>query len=555
MSAFVQTLRNLGPMRLAAMAGVAVLLVGFFIFLTARLSSTDMTLLYRDLDLADSGAIATRLEEAGVPFEVHGDGAAIHVPTDQVDRLRLMMAQEGLPKGGSLGYEIFDRGDGFGTTNFVQNINRLRALEGELARTIGTIDGVRQARVHLVLPERELFSRDQQEPSASVFLRLETGGLASEQVLAVQHLVAAAVPQLEPDNISVVDHNGSLLARGPAGEGEEMRIEDSEEMRLAAERRLTDRVEELLSRTIGYGKVRAKVAVDMDFDRVTTTNEMYDPDVQVPRSSQLVEEESESREGDGLDPVTVANNLPEEDADAAFGGPTASSRTSRLEETVNYEINRQVVSTVRDTGTIRRLSVAVLVDGTYAPNADGVPEYAPRGAEEMAQIEALVRSAVGFNAARGDTIEVVNMPFVSEDARFAEASAGPLGLTRDDMFRLAEMAVLAVVAVLVMLLVVRPLLTRMLEGDGAGQPAGDEFDLLSDPGGLQPALAGPGGYGGLPELAPPPADGEDELDQLIDLNQVEGRVRASSLKKVGEIVEKHPEEAVAIIRGWMHQET
>lgn len=569
----VQTLRGLGPLRLGAIAIVGVILLTLFVFLTTRLAQPDLALLYSDLDFADSGEIVTRLEAAGVPYELSGNGTSIFVPSDQVDRLRVQMAQQGLPAGGSIGYEIFDRTDGFGTTNFVQNVNRLRALEGELARTIGTINGIRQARVHLVLPERELFSRDAAEPTASVFLRLGAGRLGSEQIIAIQSLVAAAVPRMAPDAVSIVDDRGNLLARGPASE-DDLRLMDTEEMRLAYERRLTERVEDLVSRSVGYGNVRANITVDMDFDRVTVSEERYDPDSQVARSTQIVEEETEANDSDGFDPVTVANNLPEAEAVdplAAGGtGATATERASRTEETTNFEISRTVSNTVRETGSVRRLSIALLVDGTYTAEDGGPMVYTPRSAEELQQIEALVRSAVGFDADRGDTLEVINLQFVDPEMEAMQnADTGPLflGLTREDIFGLVEMLVLGVVAILVILLVIRPLLTRVLDGNKVEITAEDYGELITDANGnLQPALAGPGG---VPALAGPGGsaltpyaggslaemnDGSGEGDGMIDLQKVDGQVRASSLRKVGEIINSHPEEAVGILRSWLYQD-
>lgn len=570
MDALSQTLRSLGPARLAAVGAVAIGLIAFFAFVTTRLSTADMTLLYGDLDVTDSGEIATRLDELDIPYQIRGNGGAIMVPGDEVDRARLLIAQDGLPKGGSLGYEIFDRTDGFGSSNFIQNINRLRALEGELARTIGTIANVRQARVHLVLPERAVFSRDRQEPSASVFIRMR-GGLSGQQIVAVQHLVAAAVPALQPQNVSIVDDRGNLLARGTDGESGVMGLSTAEEMRRNYEMRLSQSLEELLARTVGVGKVRAQISADMDFDRVTTTEELFDPNSQVARSSQLVEETSESNEDDGVDPISVANNLPEADTLAPLGGATASNRTETLQETVNYEISRTVLNTVRDSGNVRRLSVAVLIDGTYEGSAEGESDgqavYQPRSDAEMAQIDALVRSAIGFNAERGDTVEIINMQFVTADEPMAGEEDGVLmGLDRHDILRIAELLVMAVVAVLVILLVVRPLLNRIMDiGDG-GAAAGDGYDaLLPDSSSLPRALAGPDGQAlpGAAELEmlesggtlPTMADQEESRRSGINIDRVDGRVRESSVKKIGEIVDKHPEESISIIRNWIYQET
>ena len=535
MDALGQTLRNLGPVRLAAIGAVAIGLIAFFAFVTTRLSTADMTLLYGDLDLADSSEIVSRLDGLNIPYQIRGNGAAIMVPGDQVDRARLLIAQDGLPKGGSLGYEIFDRSEGFGSSNFVQNINRLRALEGELARTIGTVANVRQARVHLVLPERELFSRDRQQSSASVFLRLR-GGLSGQQIVAVQHLVAAAVPGLEPQHVSIVDDRGNLLARGTDGADGTMGLSTAEEMRRNYELRVSQSLEDLLARTVGAGKVRAQISADMDFDRVTSTEELFDPNSQVARSSQLVEETSESNEDDGTDPISVANALPEADTLAPLGGASASNRTETLQETVNYEISRTVLNTVRDSGIVRRLSVAVLIDGTYEEVAEGDPVYQPRGEEELAQIEALVRSAIGFDAERGDTVEIINMQFVSPEVPLAGEEGGfLLGLDRHDILRIAELLVMAVVAVLVIVLVVRPLLNRIMDlGDGG--PADAYDSLLPDNSSLPRALAGPQGEAlpGAAELemiesgtALPAAAGDEDGGQnsAINIDRVDGRVR------------------------------
>ena len=236
----------------------------------------------------------------------------LHLPQDRVARLRLTMAEEGLPSGGSIGYEIFDRSEGLGTTNFVQSINHLRALEGELARTIRSIGTVRNARVHLVLPKRELFTRDRMEPTASIVIAmLGNNRLDGQKVQAIQHLVAAAVPGLKPNMISIVDNNGSLLARGTVEGDLQQTASTADEMRISYETRMARKVEELLERSVGVGNVRVQISADIDFDRVTENAEIFDPDGQVARSTQTIEEENGSSDGEGLAPVTVGGNLPE----------------------------------------------------------------------------------------------------------------------------------------------------------------------------------------------------------------------------------------------------
>ncbi len=550
MGALVETLKNLGPMRLAIMGGTVVGLLAFFIFLTSRLTSPAMSLLYSDLDPNDSGAIVKQLEAQKIPFELARGGTEIYVPGDKVLRTRVSMAEQGLPGGGSVGYEIFDESDALGSTNFVQNVNLVRALEGELARTIRSITNVKAARVHLVMPRRELFSREKQEPSASIVLRM-TGSsrLAKEKVLAVQHLVAAAVPSLTPRQISIVDDKGNLLARG-FDDPEGLFEEDAESKRINYETRLARTVEELLEKSVGFGKVRVEVRADMDFDRVTTQEETYDPDGQVVRSTQTSEENAQSQDREQDLPVSVGTNLP--DNNESGTGASAQSSESRTDETVNFEISKRVTSTVKDTGVVNRLSVAVLVDGTYRVDENGDRQYSPRATEEMELLATLARTAIGFNEDRGDTVEIINMRFV--DAEIGEETFEEIffGFSKEDLMRFAELLVLAIVAILVILLVVRPLISRAFEASPmAAGMAEAEAALLAE-GAEAPALAGPGMEPGLIEGGPP--GHEESFDELIDIDRVEGRVKASSVKKVGEIVEKHPEEALAIIRNWMYQE-
>jgi flagellar M-ring protein FliF len=551
LNSLFETLRNLGPVRLLTMAGVVIGFVAFFAYLVTRLTGGEMSLLYSNLDPNDSGRIVAKLESMAVPYELRGDGTQIYVPSDRVLRLRMTMAGEGMPSGGSVGYELFDHSDALGTTSFVQNVNLLRALEGELARTIRSLDDVDAARVHLVMPRRQIFSRDKEEASASVVLKLRgPGSFSPQQVLAVQNLIASAVPGLKPQRVSVIDDKGNLLAH-PAEDGADgVTGQSAEDMRLSYENRLARAIETLLERSVGPGKVRAEVTADMDFDRVSTKAEIYDPDGQVVRSTQTVEESSDSNDKQAQEPVTVQTNLPNTPQPAANPASSAS-KSARTEETVNYEITKTVKNQIRETGTVKRLSVAVLVDGTYTTAPDGTKTYAPRTEAEMQQLEKLVRSAIGYNSDRGDVVDLVNMPFAPVDEGLAENVPEPLfGLTLNDYLRIAELLVLAIVAILVLLMVVRPLVARLIE---AIPKPGASPAMLSDQTGAAGQLPGPGPAPNIPSSVT--AQQREELEQMIDINQVEGRVKASSLKKIGEIIDKHPEETVSILRTWMFQET
>ena len=539
METLIHALRNLGPVRLAIMGAIMLGMIGFFIFLATRLTPS-MVLLYGDLNADDSSRITSQLSSQNVPFELLQGGSQIMVPSDRALKLRLSLASQGIPSGGSLGYELFDDQQTIGTTSFVQNINLVRALEGELARTIQTISSIRSARVHLVLPRRELFSREKHQASASITLRMGDGSLGKDQVAGIQHLVAAAVPGLVPARVSIISSsNGKLLAGGFEEDSASFMAVKSQEQRRNFERRMSRTIESLLEKTVGFGKVRAEVKADMDFDRISTTDEKFDPDGQVIRSNQSIEETNQTRDTEGTQPVTVGTNLPDPNVGSGENA-SSSGAQSRIEETVNFEVSKKIINHVREVGIINRLSVAVLIDGVRGID-DGEPTYQPRSEAEMELLATLVRGAIGFNADRGDTVEVINMEFADVVVEGIELELF-FGLDKNDLLRMAEVLVLSIVAILVILLVVRPLVSRAFESIPSAAAAGER--LLTDQAG---ALTAPG----IPSEV---TVGEERFEELIDIDRVEGRVKASSVKKVGGLVEKHPEEALSIVRSWMYQD-
>jgi flagellar M-ring protein FliF len=525
------------------MGAVVIGLLGFFVFMTSKLSTPDMTLLFGDLDSGDSARIVAKLDASNTPYQLKAGGAQIFVPKDAAPKLRISMAEQGLSGGSVVGYELFDNRDALGTTNFVQNVNLVRALEGELARTIQSLENVKKARVHVVLPKRELFSRSKQEPSASVALRMRGGRINKAQILAIQHLVAAAIPQLKPGRISIVDEKGNLLARGIEDENDPNVIANkAEERRKNFQRQIAGKIEALIEQTVGVGKVRAEVNTEMDFDRITTNEEKFDPEGQVVRSTQTIEEQAQSKESEGQPPVSVATNLP--DPNLSQGAQAGASQSeSRTEETVNFEVSKKIVNHVRDIGNIKRMSVAVLVDGIQVIGEDGKITYTPRKKEEMELLATLVRGAIGFDADRGDTVEVINMRFADPRIKVEEELELFFGLDKNDLLRMAEILVLSIVAILVILLVVRPLVQRAFEAmPSMAEALGADGKMLPE---------------GEARTALPGADvsrmQEEPYEELIDIDRVEGRVKASSVKKVGEIVDKHPDEALSIIRNWLYQ--
>lgn len=556
MNAFLETFKNLGVGRLAAAAGMTIGLIVFFVFLATRLSTSQLALLFDNLKQDDSTRIVQELDSMGIPFELSSNEKQIRVPSDQVARLRLAFAEQGLPETGSIGYEIFDRDQTLGTSSFIQNINHVRAMEGELARTIATITSVKAARVHLVLPRREIFSRQRLDPSASIILRMRgSARLDHSQIQGVQHLVATAVAGLKPDRISIVDDRGTLLSRGDARDDESLAALNAEERRVSFETRMNRTLEQLLEPSVGMGNVRTEVHVEMDFDRVVTNEEIFNPDGQVARSTQTIEETNQNTEPNA-GAVSVGQNLP--DAQAADNQGNAESASNRTEEATNFEISKTMRKHIREGGQIKRMSVAVLLNDRVTEGPEGKRSYEARSAAELGNIEKLVKSAVGFDAKRGDTIEIVNMRFADAPEMLGGLDdALILGFSTSDIRRLVEVLVLAVVGILIILLVVRPLIAKIFETAPAGYGPASGQPLLPQPGAVAGALPGPNTA--IPDLSAPgtalsAAVAGGGTDSLLDVSQVDGRVQASSLKKIGDIIEKHPEEAVSIIRSWMYQD-
>lgn len=560
MTALLQGLRALGPARLAAMAAVGIGVLALLALLVARGGASDqMALLYGDLDPREAAQVTEQLSRRHIRYKLAGGGTQILVPADQIPDTRLLLAREGLPSGGSIGYELFDRGDGLAFTEFQQKINETRALEGEIARTIKAMRGIRQARVHLVLPRREPFARDRQDAQASVLLTMSgQQRLDREGVQAILNLVAAAVPGLRPQNISIVDSRGDLLARAGQPVTQMTAALSAEEVRRSTELRLSRAVEEMLERSLGPGRVRAEATVRMNFDRVNETQERFDPEGQVTRSTQSVTQNSKSTEASGT--VSVQNNLPNADA----GSQGAGSQEARQEETTNYEISKTVRTLIREQPQIDRVSIAVMVDGTETAGPDGKRTWQPRAPEEMTRLTALVKSAIGYDERRGDVVEVVSLRFAGGTE--AEPDAGGLfglGLEKNDLIRLAQTGLFGLIGLLALLLVLRPMigrLTALAPGAVAGVLPGSGAALASGAGGVA-MIAGPGGV-----MLPAPAGaaqatlgglaaaGMIEDDSMVNLAQIEGQMRASSLRRLSELVERHPTETLTIIRGWMAQD-
>ncbi len=472
------------------------------VFLVVWTNRIDYQPLYFNLSMEDAGMVVEELKDQKIPFRLAANGRMVLVPSGRIYGLRLEMAGRGIPSGGGVGFEIFDRTD-LGTTEFVQKLNYQRALQGELARTINQFVAVEQARVHITLPEKTLFLEDERKPTASVVVKLRRrGALREKHVQGIVRLVAGSVEGLSPENITVVDIDGNVLSAGTSDDSKIAGLSGTQqEFQRELEEGLEKRVQTMLEKVVGKGKAIVRVAANLDFKQEEKTEEIFDPESAVIRSEQRSDEKSK-----GITPVAmgipgVASNLPEGGGAAAPG--VSSSDMRNTNETVNYEINKIVRRITEPTGVIKSLSIAVLLDGTYevVKGEDGKEKhtYVPRADEEMKKYKNIVMKAVVYNAERGDQIEVTSIPFKSvkltEEEKKAMARDTLWGKIRGVVPYLTTILLFALLVVLVL----RPLL-KWLTRPEAGMIAG---------GGTAGELAG-----GAPRLLKESATGREQIVQL-----------------------------------------
>ncbi|MFC0634566.1 flagellar basal-body MS-ring/collar protein FliF [Brevundimonas balnearis] len=543
MGGFTAAIQRFGIGRLAAILGVAAGVTAVLIAVMMRIGQPPDALLYSNLDLREAGEITSALGQAGIKYSTRGDGSTIMVNRDEVGTARLMLAERGLVTSGSVGYELFDNQSVLGQTEFQQQLNEQRALQGELARTIMSMRGVSSARVHITRPQRELFQSEAPEPTAAVVVGVGGRDLTGDQVRSIRNVVASSVPGLKPERVTVVDESNRTLAAG--AEGDAFSSTSAEEAKASTEAQLQARIKDIVEGVVGVGAARVQVTAEIDHSRSTTQEQRFDPDGQVVRSTSTnganSQETTELADGG----VTATNNIP--GGEAPNQTPLGSTSTENT-ETTNYEISNTTTTTIREPGEVKKLAIAVAVDGKWTPGADGAePTYEPRTEEEMAQIAALVRSAVGYDEERGDTVEVVNVRFARETATVGGTDGGSslFNFTKNDIMRGVELLVLLVTGLLLIFFVLRPLLkTASSAATGEAAPGATL---------LQTTTVGPGGQmiaaapGATPMLAGPAT----AVDERIDIARIEGQVKASSVKRVAEFVDRHPEASVSIIRNWV----
>lgn len=558
MEALVSGAQKFGIGKLAALGLVGAGMIAALAAIVLNLSAQPMQMLYSGIDPKDASGMEAALDQAGIKHKINADGTAIMVPRDKVGAGRILLAGKGLLNAGAAGYSLFDGQSVLGQTDAQQKVNLIRALDGELRNNIMAMDGVTYANVLINQPEHQLFENEPGKPSASVTIGMGGRKATPEMVQAVQNLVASAVPGMTPEMVTVVDKKGVLLSAANDGQLSAT-LADTRKAQVEADyrARLTDLVEKI----VGPGNARVEVSADLDLTSVSETANLYNPDAQVVQSEQSVEQNSKDTTSNANTPVTAASNTP---TGATGGGSdTADNSSGSTQSTTNYLNSNTVTTKVTQPGATKRLSVSVVVNnipGPVDPKTGVAGKSTARDPQQIQQIQDAVSAAMGFDQSRGDQLKVTNIAFESNATPIDPKAKGPgilAGFGKNDIMRLVELVVLAVVAVLILLLGVKPLI-KALGLDTKVVHSMASMPMLTGAGGQAMSLASGGGTaGGLQHAIGP--NGETlaiagpESAPGIDMARIEGQVKASSVKQVAEFVEKHPEESVSILRSWLHE--
>ncbi|KZM48026.1 flagellar basal-body MS-ring/collar protein FliF [Labrenzia sp. OB1] len=526
-------LRRLVALALIGLATIATVGAGAY-----YLSRPEQTVLYTGLEGEDVTRIGSALRDAGIAFDITSDGDSVMVSHAQTAKARMLLAEKGLPRGANSGYELFDELGSLGLTSFMQEVTRVRALEGELARTIQLMTGIRAARVHIVLPAKGSFRRDHQPPSASVVIRSDVPDDV-RTADAIRHLVAAGVPGMEANKVTVLDTTGGILAAGSdpakASAGQMASLET------AVSNRIQENIRKTLAPYLGLDNFQVSVAAELNTDRKLIAETIFDPDSRTERSIRTVRENENAQNSSVSSPTTVEQNLPEENV-AAENGEKSTEENERREETVNYEISSKRIETSQDGYRVDRLSIAVLVDRSRIVQSLGGEPTESQIAEQLLEIEGLVASSAGIEATRGDNVKVAVVDFV--DGGQALEPIPPISIT-EYLLRQSGNIINALAILTVSMLVIwfglRPAVSALVP-----QISGPQVEMAE----LGMAQEGVDGQfedaeGEQAFLVPP-----DHSDLIQDLNSKRNQ---SALRKLESLLEFNEEQSAAILRQWLYE--
>ncbi|RUO35598.1 flagellar basal body M-ring protein FliF [Aliidiomarina shirensis] len=529
-------------------------------------TTPEYRVLYSNLSESDGGQIVTELEAQRIPYQLSAGGTSILVPGDQVHRVRLGMAEQGLPQGGNTGFSLMDN-QSFGISQFAEQVNFQRALEGELASSMESLGPVNRARVHLAMAKPSVFVRDREPAKASVILNLHAGRTLGEgQVNAIVHMVSSSVPELTAENVTVVDQQGTLLsANGQSNDLSGTELSYTEEV----ERTYQRRIEELLAPILGRDNLNARVTAQIDFSRIEETSETYSPN-QTPETAAVRSIQSNlSLQGEGdfvggvpgalsnTPPgvVTAPIEAPEEGEETTGNQPSQNNRNVRQDNIVNYEVDRNIAHIQHQRGRLERLSVAVVVNHRSAVDEEGNPTAVPLTENELAQVERLVQQAMGFNAARGDQLEIVNSRFVS--------SADPLAIeprewwqepdTQQLIIQVGRYVLAGLGILLFYLLILRPMINRRFVKSKASDvvDSAEESEAPS----AKPSSRIRAVVGDDEEDDALPTSGEDADAMTFNWPKKKNMTAYDdAVRKTQEIARQKPRQVARIVQNWLTED-
>ncbi|NTJ41329.1 flagellar M-ring protein FliF [Agrobacterium larrymoorei] len=539
----------LGQTRLMVLGGVGVLSMAIILAAALYVNKPAYETLYVGLETMDLNKISIALAESNVDFQVGSDGTSIQVPVGMTSKARVLLAERGLPDSANAGYELFDNVGSLGLTSFMQEVTRVRALEGEISRSIQQIDGIAAARVHIVMPDVGNFRRGEQKPTASVMIR-GSATAGRKAASSIRHLVASSVPGLEVDDVTLLDSTGQLLASGDeVGNGAMNR---SLTLAQNVQQELETKIDKALAPFLGLDNFRSSVTAELNTDSQQIQETVYDPESRVERSVRTTKEDQKSQETTPDSAATVEQNIPQAAPQSGGGGPRSSDETAKKEEQTNYEINSKTTATVRNGYTVDKISVAVVVNRGRLAKMIGEPADEAKINAYLAEMQKIVTSAVGTSSTRGDVVTITAMDFL-ETQLLDEAVAGPgfmEVLSRNSAGIINSLAFVAV-AFLVVWLGVRPIVRSMSSNTSSPAEIGQEAAGLELPD-FSPAM-GAGGGGGLMDGFG--ADfGFDSTDDLLSGDTGEGdfnrKVREGPERRLSRMVEISEERAAKILRKW-----
>ncbi|MBL0936234.1 MAG: flagellar M-ring protein FliF [Rhizobiaceae bacterium] len=534
----LDNLRAFGPQKLAIMGGVAAFVVATVIGASIYLNKPSYETLYVGLDRGDINQIGMVLGENGIDFDVGSDGTTVLVPVGRTGPARMLLAERGLPTSTNAGYELFDNVGSFGLTSFMQQVTRVRALEGEIARTIQSIAGVKAARVHIVMQERANFRREEQRPSASVVIRT-TGGDAGQQAVSIRHMVAAAVPGLSVEDVTVLDSAGTLLAAGD--DPNNMALTRAMGVERQVEGQVEDNIRRALSPYLGYDNFRASVRAEVNTDSQQIEETIFDPESRVERSMQVVRSNDQSNQREASQSTSVQQNLPEEQA-APGAGPESSEQRERREETTNYEINSKRIATTSNGYSVSKMSIAVVVNQARLASVIGEEPTPEQIDARIAEIRQVVASATGFSEERGDVITVSAVEFMDGLEGAEPVAQSWLEAAGRHTGTMINALAFVVVVFLVSWFGLRPM-TAALNRPQTAALAGPSFDEV------QNSLPAPeeAAQVAASQALPGPAAGNvtDDLRRKLKPNPQE---------RLARMVDLNEERTALILRKWAHKE-